>query len=268
MRSKVIQVAFADVPEGRQPVLNRPFVSVFWPVIAALQRSFRGSAKCWSQEWMGPYFADAHTLRQPWLAVDAMIVLETERLLLRYASVDDAGFVLTLLNEPSFLRFIGDRGVRTLDDARRYIVERFIDSYERNGFGLWVVERKKLPGPIGICGLVKREALPDPDIGFAFLPAFWSAGYAYESAMGVKVHALQVLGLTKLLAVTNLENVKFDQTCGETRTRVRPDDCALGRRASGPPLRARRGQELSEVKRLPASMSRAVDGGVVAIERT
>ena len=137
-----------------------------------------------------------------------MIVLETERLLLRYASVDDADFVLTLLNEPSFLRFIGDRGVRTLDDARRYIAERFIDSYERNGFGLWVVERKELPGPIGICGLVKRDALPDADIGFAFLPAFWSEGYAFESAMGVKVHALQVLGLTKLLAVTNPENVK------------------------------------------------------------
>ena len=135
-----------------------------------------------------------------------MLILETERLALRLASLDDAEFFLRLLNEPSFLRFIGDRGVRTLDDARRYIAERLIDSYERNGFGLWVVERKEAPGPIGICGLVKRDALPDPDIGFAFLPEFWSHGYAYESAAGVKLHALGVLGLRRLLAVTNPDN--------------------------------------------------------------
>jgi RimJ/RimL family protein N-acetyltransferase len=134
-------------------------------------------------------------------------VLETERLTLRNASLDDAEFMLRLLNEPSFLHFIGDRGVRTIDDARRYIAERYIDSYERNGFGLWVVERKDVPGPIGISGLVKRDVLPDPDIGFAFLPEYWSAGYAYESAAGVKQHALDVLGLTQLYAVTNPDNV-------------------------------------------------------------
>jgi len=102
-----------------------------------------------------------------------MIVLETERLRLRHASLDDADFVLRLLNEPSFLQYIGDRGVRTLDDARRYIADRFIDSYERNGFGLWIVEPKHSAVPLGICGLVKRDTLPEPDIGFAFLPEFW-----------------------------------------------------------------------------------------------
>ena len=136
-----------------------------------------------------------------------MIVLETQRLTLRHATSDDAEFMLRLLNEPSFIRFIGDRGVRTLDDAERYIADRLVGSYERHGYGLYVVERREEPGPIGICGLVKRDALPDADIGFAFLPEFWSAGYAYESAAAVKQHALSALGMARLLAITNDDNV-------------------------------------------------------------
>jgi RimJ/RimL family protein N-acetyltransferase len=135
-----------------------------------------------------------------------MLVLETERLTLRHATPDDAAFVLRLLNEPSFVRFIGDRGVRTLDDAAKYIADRFVGSYERNGFGLWVVERKDSPGAVGISGLVKRDALPDPDIGFAFLPEFWSRGYAYESAAAVKQYAVNELALPRLLAITNTDN--------------------------------------------------------------
>jgi RimJ/RimL family protein N-acetyltransferase len=114
--------------------------------------------------------------------------------------------VLRLLNEPSFLRFIGDRGVRTLDDARRYITDRFIASYEKNGFGLWIVERKSAPGAIGISGLVKRDTLPEPDIGFAFLPEFWGQGYAFEAAAAVKEHAFGRLEFARLLAITNDDN--------------------------------------------------------------
>ena len=142
----------------------------------------------------------------PFSAPSPMAVLETERLTLRNASLDDAEFILRLLNEPSFLRFIGDRGVRSVDAAERYITDRLIESYIRNGFGLWIVERKALPGPIGICGLVKRDALPDADIGFAFLPEFWSAGYAYESALGVRDYAFGSLGLPRLLAIVNPDN--------------------------------------------------------------
>lgn len=134
------------------------------------------------------------------------MLLETERLTLREASLDDATFILRLLNEPSFLRFIGDRGVRTVDDAVRYIAERLIESYVVNGFGLWLVERKEAPGPIGLCGLVKRSALPDADIGFAFLTEFWSAGYAFESARAVRDYALGTLGLPRLLAIVNDDN--------------------------------------------------------------
>jgi len=134
-------------------------------------------------------------------------ILDTDRLTLRLAALGDAEFILRLLNEPSFLRFIGDRKVRTIADAERYIGERLIASYTRNGFGLWVVERRDAPGPIGICGLVKRDSLPDADIGFAFLPEFWRRGYAFESAAGVKRYAFDVLELPRLLAITNPENV-------------------------------------------------------------
>lgn len=134
-------------------------------------------------------------------------ILETDRLTLRLAELVDAAFILRLLNEPSFLRFIGDRKVRTLADAERYIGDRLIASYERNGFGLWIVERQGTPGPIGICGLVKRDTLPDADIGFAFLPEFWGHGYAAESAAGVKRYAFEVLKLPRLLAITNPDNV-------------------------------------------------------------
>ena len=134
------------------------------------------------------------------------MVLETERLTLRKLSVNDAEFVLELLNEPSFLRYIGDRGVRNLEDAAQYILNRLVASYERNGFGLYLVELKEGRIPIGISGLVKRDTLPDADIGFAFLPAYWSKGYAVESAAAVMNYAREVLGLTRIVAITSPDN--------------------------------------------------------------
>ncbi|HVS80940.1 MAG TPA: GNAT family N-acetyltransferase [Pyrinomonadaceae bacterium] len=135
-----------------------------------------------------------------------MIILETQRLILRRLSTDDAEFILELLNEPSFLRYIGDKGVRSLDDARQYILNGPVDSYERNGFGLYLVELKENGVPIGISGLVKRDTLPDADIGFAFLPAYWSKGYAVESAASVMNYARDVLGLNRMLAITSPDN--------------------------------------------------------------
>ena len=107
-----------------------------------------------------------------------MTVLETERLRLRRLTVDDAAFILELVNDPSWLRFIGDRGVRNLDDARSYILKGPVASYEKHGFGLWLVELKAEATPIGICGLLQRDTLPDVDIGFALLPQFCGQGYA------------------------------------------------------------------------------------------
>lgn len=133
-------------------------------------------------------------------------VLETERLVLRRIGEDDAAFMLALLNEPSFWQNIGDRGVRTLDDARRYLREGPIAMHRRHGFGLHCVELRDSGAPIGICGLVKREALDDPDLGFAFLPEFRRGGYAFESALAVMAHARAVLELPRIVAVTTPGN--------------------------------------------------------------
>ena len=133
-----------------------------------------------------------------------MTVLETERLLLRRMTVDDAQFILTLLNEPSFLRYIGDKQVRNLEAARQYILNGPVASYERHGFGLLLIELRDSHTPIGMCGLLKREELPDPDIGFALLPDFWSKGFAFEAAAAVLNDARD--RLSRVLAITSLDN--------------------------------------------------------------
>ena len=135
-----------------------------------------------------------------------MRVIETERLRLRRLSEEDAAFILRLVNDPDWLRFIGDRRVRTLEDARKYVRDGPIASYERNGFGLYGVERKESPGLIGISGLVKREFLDDVDVGFALLPDFRGKGYAYEASAAVVSYARDSLGLTRLLAITSIDN--------------------------------------------------------------
>ncbi len=144
-----------------------------------------------------------------------MIVLETERLILRKLTTDDAAFILKLLNEPSFIRYIGDKGVRCIDDACRYILTGPVDSYKRNGFGLYLVELKETGEPIGINGLVKRPALSDADIGFAFLPSYWSKGYAYESAAAVMVYGRDVLGLNRVLGITSPDNESSIKVLGK-----------------------------------------------------
>jgi len=133
-------------------------------------------------------------------------VIETERLNLREVNESDAAFVLELLNDPDFVRNVADRGVRTPEDARRYVAERFTAAYRRDGFGFWLVEPKESGLPAGICGLVKRDALPGVDVGYAFLPPFRSKGYAYESASAVVAYAREVLGLKRIFAIVNPEN--------------------------------------------------------------
>ena len=135
-----------------------------------------------------------------------MTVLETERLSLRKFTVDDAEFILTLLNEPAFLRYIGDKKVRNLEDARQYILTGPVASYERYGFGLLLVELKESHTPVGMCGLLKREQLPDPDIGFALLSDFWNKGFAFEAAAAVLQDAVQRLKLERIVAITTLDN--------------------------------------------------------------
>src|SRR6266545_5959386 len=135
-----------------------------------------------------------------------LTVLETERLLLRQFSTEDAEFILALLNDPSFIRNIGDKGARTIDDANSYILNGPVASYAKNGFGLYLAKLKETNESIGMCGLIKRDTLEDVDIGYAFLPRFWSKGYAVEAAQATKEFAKHVIGLSRIVAITDPEN--------------------------------------------------------------
>lgn len=133
-------------------------------------------------------------------------ILETERTILREVVETDAAFVLDLLNQPSFIKFIGDRNVRTIEQARGYIKSRFTESYRQFGFGMWAVELKETGETIGICGFVRRNTLPDADIGFALLPQFERKGYAFESASAAMRYGREVLNLPRVLAITSQDN--------------------------------------------------------------
>ena len=134
------------------------------------------------------------------------MILSTERLVLREFVDADAPFILELLNDPSFIRNIGDRGVRTLDDAREYMRKGPVASYAQHGFGLWLVELRADHRPIGMCGLLKRDVLESVDIGFAYLPAFRAQGYGLEAGRAVLDYARGVLRLPRVVAIVNADN--------------------------------------------------------------
>lgn len=133
-------------------------------------------------------------------------MISSERLFIRPITIDDAPFILTLLNEPSFLRYIGDKQVRNLEDARQYILNGPVASYERHGFGLCLMELTESHTPVGMCGILKREELPEPDIGFALMPDFCHKGLAFEAATAVLNDARERLNLERILAITSLDN--------------------------------------------------------------
>jgi RimJ/RimL family protein N-acetyltransferase len=135
----------------------------------------------------------------------ALKIAETARLLIRRLETGDAEFIHRLVNEPSWIRYIGDKGVKTLEDARRYIETGPLEMYQRLGFGLYLVALKGRES-IGICGLIKRPALADVDLGFAFLPGFWGKGYAFEAAAAVMSYGKQVLGLSRIVAILSPDN--------------------------------------------------------------
>jgi RimJ/RimL family protein N-acetyltransferase len=133
-------------------------------------------------------------------------ILETERLILRQLTPDDSEFILELLNDPSFIQNIGDRNVRTIDDACSYILNGPVASYAKNGFGLYLVLLKETGESIGMCGLIKRDVLDDVDIGYALLPRYWSRGYAVEAAQATKEYAKDVIGLKRIVAIVDPAN--------------------------------------------------------------
>ena len=135
------------------------------------------------------------------------IVLETERLLLRTPTTDDAAFMLRLVNEPSWLQYIGDRNVHTLEEAEQYLLNGTIKSFETNGFGFGIVLLKETLAPIGMCGFVKRDFLDHPDLGFAFFPEYTRKGYAIEVATATLMYGKTYLGMKDIAAITTHDNL-------------------------------------------------------------
>ncbi|HWJ27763.1 MAG TPA: GNAT family N-acetyltransferase [Flavisolibacter sp.] len=135
-------------------------------------------------------------------------ILQTERLGIRPFTLDDSRFIIELLNSPGWLQFIGDRNVKTEEQARNYLINGPLKSYSENGFGLWLVEKANDHTPIGMCGLIKRETLENPDIGFAFLPIHNGQGYALEISTAVMRYAKSYLNLSNIAAITKPENIR------------------------------------------------------------
>ncbi len=156
-------------------------------------------------------------------------ILETERLILRELTRTDADFIITLLNSPGWLQFIGDRNVRTPEEARTYLENGPMRSYRVNGFGLWLAALKSTKTPIGMCGLIKREGLDDIDIGFAFLPEFSGQGFGSEAAFATLEYGQNILHLKRIVGITNPDNIfsiKLLQKIGltfEKRIKLTPE---------------------------------------------
>jgi len=136
-----------------------------------------------------------------------MMIVETPRLELRELTLDDAGFILRLVKEPSFLANIGDKGVRTLDDAKQFILDGPWKRDQNPGYGQFLVELKPDGIPIGVCGLLYREKLDVTDVGCAFLPQFWRRGFAYEAASAVMDYGRSTLGVDRIVGLTSKDNL-------------------------------------------------------------
>ena len=121
-------------------------------------------------------------------------------------SATDAAFILDLINQPSFIKYIGDRGVRSVEAASEFIESRYRQSYRDHGYGMYTVALKEDDTPIGACGFVRRDTLPGPDIGCAFLPQYERRGYGFESAAAMMDYGRDELGFTRVLAITSQDN--------------------------------------------------------------
>lgn len=135
-----------------------------------------------------------------------ILQLETERLSLRRLTLDDAELMLAVWNDPSFIRHVGDRGIRTIDAARVALEEGALKFYSDYGYGPFRVALIADDSPVGVCGLFRREGLDEPDIGFSVFPEYWRKGFAYEAASAVVDHAETDLQLQRLIAIVSPEN--------------------------------------------------------------
>jgi RimJ/RimL family protein N-acetyltransferase len=159
--------------------------------------------------------------------------VETQRLQMRWLTLDDAELMLAIWNDPAFIRHVGDKGIRTIDEARKALNEGVMQIYAKHGYGPYRVALKSDDTPIGICGLFRRDGLDEPDIGFGLLPDYCRNGYAYEASCAAIEHARSKLEIPRLTAIVSPENVvsiSLIEKLGlqfERMTRLPGDDCDI-----------------------------------------
>lgn len=135
-------------------------------------------------------------------------ILQTERLYLRALDLEDAAFILELVNSPGWLKYIGYRNINTIEDAQNYLLDGPLKSYSMNGFGLWCIVLKESNAPIGMCGLLKREYLDHPDLGYAILPPYEGLGYTTEITKATLAYIVEILKINTIMAITNVDHVR------------------------------------------------------------
>lgn len=140
-----------------------------------------------------------------------MTLIDTDRLSIRYIKVEDFNFIFRLLNDPSWIKYIGDKGIKTEDDAKNYIQTGPLQMYKNFGFGLYLVTLKETAVPIGLCGLIKRPSLENIDLGYAFLPEYTGKGYAFEATKSVLQYGKEQLTIDKIVAITTLDNFSSEK---------------------------------------------------------
>lgn len=127
---------------------------------------------------------------------------------MRRVGLEDAPFIVELYNEKAFKQYIGDRGLRSSEDGAAFIESTLAKAYLQPGYGLFLVESRQAATPMGICGILKRDTLDRPDLGFAFLERFCGKGHAGEAARACIAYAKQQLKLHELAAITSPDNAR------------------------------------------------------------
>jgi [ribosomal protein S5]-alanine N-acetyltransferase len=140
-----------------------------------------------------------------------MTIIDTNRLVIRNITEQDFNFIFRLLNEPSWIKYIGDKGIKTEDDAKNYIQTGPLQMYKDFGFGLFLVTLKENGVPIGLCGLIKRPSLENIDLGYAFLPEYTGKGYAFEATKAVIQYGKEQLSIDKIVAITTIDNLNSEK---------------------------------------------------------
>lgn len=178
---------------------------------------------------MAPFMMSNGLRHRKNLMIVMNYILSTERLILRHFTINDTQFIIELVNSPGWIENIGNRNITTEEQAKEYLQNGPLKSYAVNGFGLWLVEMKNDSTPIGMCGILKRDNLESPDIGFAFLPSFTGKGFAYEIAHATMTFATDILKLPVIFAITiptNISSIKLLEKIGLRliKTLTSPDD--------------------------------------------